>query len=180
MPGEAIYVTIEGTGGQAIVGTDRRLFVCKGGFLAGAAFGRKTASWDYRNVAGIHMDHGLMSGIIVVQAPGTDGTPVKYQSRKEREDAFRAPHAIPLVAGQLRGAQLRVQRLRELVAAAQAGQPVPLPAADRAALPAAPEAPVPAPPSPLDDLRKLAELHAAGALSDEEFAAAKARVLARL
>ena len=56
---------------------------------------------------------------------------------------------------------------------AQQAQPAPAPAA----------APAPAPAAPGDDdtitrLQKLADLHTAGALTDEEFAAAKAQVLA--
>jgi len=47
--------------------------------------------------------------------------------------------------------------------------------------PAAPPPPAPAEAAPSDDtvgqLQQLAQLHQAGALSDEEFAAAKARIL---
>jgi hypothetical protein len=38
-------------------------------------------------------------------------------------------------------------------------------------------APPPAPESDADQLQQLAQLHASGALSDEEFAAAKAKIL---
>jgi len=57
-------------------------------------------------------------------------------------------------------------------AAAQYAQPAPAPA---------PAAPAPAPAAPEDptvaQIQKLAELHAQGILSDEEFAAAKAKAL---
>jgi hypothetical protein len=46
-----------------------------------------------------------------------------------------------------------------------------------AALRVAAPAPAPRPPDPLDVLERLGALHAAGALSDAEFAAEKARVL---
>jgi hypothetical protein len=38
----------------------------------------------------------------------------------------------------------------------------------------------PAAPDPLEQLEKLAKLHVAGALTDEEFAAQKAKLLAKL
>jgi hypothetical protein len=38
-------------------------------------------------------------------------------------------------------------------------------------------APPPAPTSDADELQQLAQLHASGALTDEEFAAAKAKIL---
>jgi hypothetical protein len=37
--------------------------------------------------------------------------------------------------------------------------------------------PAAAPPSDMEQLQQLAELHASGALTDEEFAAAKAKIL---
>ena len=37
--------------------------------------------------------------------------------------------------------------------------------------------PVPPPPDPLDEIEHLAQLHTSGALTDEEFATAKAKIL---
>jgi hypothetical protein len=44
--------------------------------------------------------------------------------------------------------------------------------------PAAPAAPAPPPADPYDQIEHLAALHSSGALTDEEFAAEKAKVLA--
>ncbi len=44
--------------------------------------------------------------------------------------------------------------------------------------PVAPVAPAPPPPDPYDQIEHLAQLHASGALTDQEFADAKAKVLA--
>lgn len=41
-----------------------------------------------------------------------------------------------------------------------------------------PAQPAPAPPDPLSQLKELGELHAQGVLTDEEFAAQKAKILA--
>jgi Short C-terminal domain len=43
--------------------------------------------------------------------------------------------------------------------------------------PAAPAAPGTAPAAPIDQLKELGELHASGVLTDEEFAAQKAKLL---
>jgi hypothetical protein len=61
--------------------------------------------------------------------------------------------------------------------AQQAPAPAPAPAPVYQA-PAAPVAPAPPPPDPYDQIEHLAQLHASGALTDEEFAAEKAKVLA--
>ncbi len=62
------------------------------------------------------------------------------------------------------------------MAAAAAPPPAPAPA-PQAAPPPAPE-PAPAPAmDPYEELKKLGELHAQGILTDEEFAAQKAKIL---
>jgi Short C-terminal domain len=69
--------------------------------------------------------------------------------------------------------QMMQQQIDQAAAAAVAAQ--------QAAAPAAAPAPAPAAAAPEDPmitkLKELAQLHAAGVLSDEEFAAAKARLL---
>ena len=61
---------------------------------------------------------------------------------------------------------------------AQAAQAqAPQPAAAPAPAPAAPPAPAPAADDTISRLQQLATLHDSGALTDEEFAAAKAQVL---
>lgn len=73
-PGERIHLIITGPSAQAIVGTDRRVFVYKKGFMAGASFGAELTSWDYRNLVGVQLHTGMMSGAVVLQAPGQSGT----------------------------------------------------------------------------------------------------------
>jgi hypothetical protein len=58
------------------------------------------------------------------------------------------------------------------VADAQATAPAP-----QYQAPAAPVAPAPPPPDPYDQIEHLAQLHASGALTDQEFADAKAKIL---
>jgi hypothetical protein len=60
------------------------------------------------------------------------------------------------------------------VADAQQAAPAPAPAP----VAPAPVAPAPPPPDPYDQIEHLAQLHASGALTDQEFADEKAKVLA--
>ena len=93
---EEVEVVVRGVHGQRMYGTDRRVFVYKKGFLAGALFGRKVASWDYRNISGINFDRGAFYGVVAIHAPGISPIPVKYQSSNKAEDAFSVRHAIPV------------------------------------------------------------------------------------
>ena len=123
-PNQVIRVVVQGGGAQFMVGTDHRVFVWKRGWLAGATFGQKLASWDYRNITGIQMSTGLVSGVVVIQAPGVQSGTVKFQSSKKSEDAFALPHAIPLRHGEFAQAAQSVATLRWLIAAAQSPAPV--------------------------------------------------------
>ena len=159
-PDEEIMAIVHGAHGQAIVGTRSRLFVLKPGFMAGASFGAEVTSWNYAAIAGIQVHKGLMSGAVVVQGPGQKGVKTSYWSQ-DKDSPAKAPNAIP-VAGDWDQVHASVARLRELLNAAHS-----------------PSTEV-APPSPIsvaDELSKLAELRASGALTDDEFAAAKHRLL---
>jgi len=117
--GETIQVVIKGVGDEFIFGTDRRVFVWKKGLIAGARSLRKLATWDYRNITGVHMDTGVASGIVVIQAAGIDAGIVKYHSSNKREDAFSLPHAIPTRRVDAKQVGEGVAKLRSLISAAQ-------------------------------------------------------------
>jgi hypothetical protein len=159
--GERVVVVITGASNQAVIGTDRRAFVYKKGFMAGATFGSEMTSWDYRNLVGVQLHAGMMSGSVVLQAPGQSGSKTSYWKQGDA-DPFKAPNAIP-VSRPFDQAEKGVAELRRLIA--QAHAPVQAPAA------------APQPVSVAEEIAKLAELSSSGALTDEEFAAAKARLL---
>jgi Short C-terminal domain len=162
-PDERVEVVIRGVHGQRMYGTDRRVFVYKKGWLAGALLGRKIASWDYRNITGVHLDRGAMYGVVAIHAAGISTTPVRYQSTNKAEDAFSVRHAIP-VARIWDELDEAVSLLRGLIADAQRGaESTQEHAVDPIAL-----------------LRRLGDLHDAGVVTDAQFEAKRAELLARL
>jgi hypothetical protein len=161
---DTVRVIIRGAHGQAMIGTDSRVFVCKPGFMAGASFGAEITSWSYLNLLGVQVHKGLMSGSVLLQGPGQTGVDTSYWGR-QKTDPKNAPNAIPVVEdgkGWDR-VQASAARLRQLI--------------DEAHAPSAPPSAVSASASLGDELRKLTELHEQGSLTDEEFASAKARLL---
>ncbi|MEV3925918.1 SHOCT domain-containing protein [Actinomadura coerulea] len=162
-PGETVQVIITGANSQAIIGTDRRVFVYKKGIFAGASFGAEITSWDYRGVVGVQIHTGMMTGAVIVQAPGQSG--VRTSSWKAGEgDPYKAPNAIPIVRPWDQ-AQVGVARLRQLIE--EAHQSTEGSEGRSAARPS----------TIADELKKLADLRDAGALSEEEFLSLKAKVL---
>lgn len=162
-PDEHVEVVIRGVHGQRMYATDRRVFVYKKGWLASALLGRKVASWDYRNITGVHMDRGVIYGVVAIHAAGVSTTPVRYQSANKAEDAFTVPHAIP-VARIWDELDAAVSKLRGLIADAQR----PAPSTQARVV------------DPIALLRRLVELRDSGVITGEQFERKKAEILAKL
>jgi hypothetical protein len=98
-PGEEIRVILNmGRRARraAIIATDRRLFVFKTGAAAGATFGSKFASFDYRNVSGVSLHTGAMTGSAVIDVAGAAPVGSSYWG-KRNNDPWKAQNAIPIV-----------------------------------------------------------------------------------
>jgi len=160
---EFVAVCILGPSDQAIFGTQRRAFIFKKGFLAGASFGAEMTSWDYRSLVGVQLHTGMMSGAVILQGPGQSGTKTSYWSNGD-SDPYKAPNAIPVVRPFPPVARA-VAELRRLMDAAQNSK-----TGDQLSSSVTPA-------SFVDELTKLAQLVASGALSSSEFDVAKARLL---
>ena len=160
--GEQVRVVVPGANGQAIIGTDTRAFVCKPGFMAGAAFGSKITTWSYKQIVGIQVHKGMMSGAVAIQAPGQTASETGYWGNKN-DDPSKAPNAIP-VAGNWKTVNRNVAELRQLIAAHQEGTSTSSPPTQ----------------SPMDQIRQLVELRDAGVLSEQEFEDKKRELLSRM
>jgi hypothetical protein len=165
-PDEAVEVVITGPSNQAIVGTSRRAFVYKKGFMAGASFGSELTSWDYRHLVGVQLHTGMLSGAVVLQAPGQTGNRTNTWKFGD-DDPYKAPNAIPITKP-WQQAEEGVARLRQLIDRAHqpSGGPV--------------EPPVGPDHDPIAVLRQLGELRDAGVLDEEEFQIKKAEILRRI
>ena len=159
-PEETIRVIIRGAHGQAMVGTDSRVFVCKPGFMAGASFGAEVTAWSYRNLTGVQRHKSMGSGSVLLQGQGQAGQKTSYWGKGD-DDPAKAPNAIP-VAGDWKRIDAGVAHLRRLIDQAHSPPSVALASAQL---------------STADELRKLADLYSQDLLTAEEFQAAKSRLL---
>lgn len=167
---EEVRVVVYGPSKAAMIGTDRRLFIFKTGVSAGATFGAKFTSFDYRNVSGVQLHTGAMTGSAVVDVAGAAPVGSSYWGNKNN-DPWKAQNAIPITRPYDRPRQ-EVARLRELIAAWH----------DRSSPSAAVSAPSAAPIqlSIPDQIRQLGELRDQGLVTPEEFEAKKTDMLSRL
>jgi hypothetical protein len=160
---EIVRVVIAGSSGQVVAGTDSRVFVLKPGFVAGASFGVETVSWGHRQITGIQLHQGMKTGALIIQAPGQSGVSTSYWKESD-SDPFKAPNAIP-IAGDWTAIRRAVAILQDLIDHAQTpGQ-------------AQPASPTVNSASIASEITQLAALRAEGALTESEFAAAKARLI---
>lgn len=173
LPDERVKVAIRGTGSAAIVGTDRRAFIFKRGFTAGATFGHKLASFAYENIVGIEVHTGALTGAVVIHVPGAASVSTSYW-QNSKSDPHKAYNAIP-IARPYGPAQDGAAQLRAAISEFASGKRA---SSSHATSPEKPA--IPGASDPLEALRKLGELRDAGILTAEEFEAKKADLLSRL
>lgn len=167
-PDETVKAYVIGGGKKAaLIATDRRAFVFKTGLSAGATFGQKFASFDYRNISGVQLHLGMVSGSIVLDIAGAAPVGSSYWGNGNN-DPWKAQNAIPVTKS--KDLEAVVALIRRLIM-------------DYHARMNAPAAPAPAPSVEQDipaQIEKLGELRDRGLLTPEEFDAKKAELLARL
>ncbi|MEI6501285.1 MAG: SHOCT domain-containing protein [Armatimonadota bacterium] len=176
-PEENVHVCLVGAGGQALVALDDRLLLVKTGFMAGATFGGKAATFPYDQVTGIEMHFGAATGVLAVQTPSYQGIlPHSYWTQDRNHDPWKLPNCIPIARNAAKTFPPYLQMIRNRIdkgywedGIGESGppsvqsSPTQLSGGDSLA----------------DQLKTLTELHGAGALSDEEFAQAKGKLLAQ-
>jgi hypothetical protein len=168
-PDENVLVALVGTSGQALVALDDRLLIVKPGYMAGATFGAKVTSFPYRDISAIEVNTTWMSGVIEVIVPGYDGRkPTSYWSGDKDKDPFKISNCLPIPKKAASEWQPHLDAIRQKIARAKHA-------------PHPSSAPAPGGGAGNNDLiaslERLQALRTAGALSDEEFQAAKERLL---
>lgn len=155
--GEKVEIIIEGLGNSAMIATNRRVFIFKKGISFGVMFGYKFTSWDYRNLVGVEVTTGLITGLVALQGPGIVGSNASVWGNlmgnaNSNNDAWKIPSAIPIGQVQMEPARIGAAKLRELIANYQnTGN--------------------------IADLEKLFDLKSKGIITEEEYNAKKKQIL---
>lgn len=159
-PNESVRILVVGAFNQLVVGTDRRILVLKKGLMAGATFGHKLSSWEYRTVTGIQLDTRVNSGILIIHAGGEEPIKASYWA-SGKGSAQEAPNAITFAGRPGADVQTAVAQLRQLVADAHSPSQS-------------------STPNPVAQLRALGELRDAGVITADEFEEKKQELLRRI
>jgi hypothetical protein len=157
--GERVLSIVQGQFNASLIATDRRVFLYKRGFVGGAGFGRRIASWEYRYISGIQIETGPITGRLSVQGPGI--------SDRVRGVNWGDAHVLTIERKDYDRAKWTATLIREQMA--------------RNLQPVAAVVPAPAQKADLfEQLRKLGELRDAGIVTPAEFEAKKAELLSRM
>lgn len=149
---------------QALVLTDRRVFIIKVGWRSGQTLGGKVSSFEYRNINSVEVRASMLTGVFEIAAGGVQGKQAGYYGKK-KESAWQLPNTVPIAKKQMKDFQLAAQAIRERSTVAQ--HPM-------ATDPKTAQADV------VGQIKQLAQLRDAGVLSEAEFAAKKTEMLTRL
>ena len=162
-----------GATGVLVAFEDRLAIIKTGaftGFMAGATFGGRQAILYFVDINGIEFNAGMINGVLEVLTASYQGSANKdfwkgtTRSRNaDSNDPFTLSNTLPMLKSEYREWQDHINELRDRIAAAKRPAPVAVQAAAQDSF--------------ADQIGKLAQLRAEGLLSDEEFTAAKQKLM---
>lgn len=169
-PNEVIHVMLKGAFKEGLICTDIRAIIIKGGFMTNQIFGTTTYQMPYANIAGAEVKAHLTTGYFQLNAGGMQETHKSYWSTQRGTDPKQAPNSISLFAGQFPRFQKAAAFILDKIA--EAHRPVSMAISDAVAVTKR------APGDVLDALERLGKLKDSGVLTQQEFDAKKAELLA--
>ena len=89
-PGEQVLVQLKGAFTEALVCTDFRVLILKGGWMTGQLFGTNTFQCPYPNIAGVEVKFHLMTGYFELSAGGMQNTPKGFWRSENKPRAAPA------------------------------------------------------------------------------------------
>ena len=158
---ERVLDEIEGLRHQGAVLTDRRVIVAKSGVNAGAVFGAKVTSFPFDLVASIEVQTSGVRTVLIVQSAGDKSQSGFLSGRQLGNDVWSSANTVPFN----RGDRERAQKFAEHATRVRAEAVNSRGTAQSGTV------------SVADELQKLLVLKNDGILSEEEFAAQKAKLL---
>lgn len=160
-PGERVFIKLKGAFKEALICTNWRVMVLKGGWMTGQILGTSTFQCPYTNIAGAEVRFNLIAGYFELSTGGMQSTPKSFWRHGGKPTAAMAPNCVS-ISGMDRANKFR-QACAFIMAVAQGRKPF---AADT------------------DDvatrLERLARLRDSGVISESEFRQKKAELLAKL
>jgi hypothetical protein len=157
--GDKVLVKLQGSFGEALVITDRNLYVLKWGFMAGNFLGGRCIAFGHRNIVGLEIKKGWVTGTFEVLTPATQNAQKSYWGSGSNS-AIQSDNVVTFQSNKFDLFQEAVKIGRELINKShlqniQSSQNMPN----------------------YSELEKLAELKDKKIITQEEFEAKKKKIL---
>ncbi len=95
-PGERVFVQLKGAFKEALVCTDFRVLILKGGWMTGQLLGTDTFQCPYPNIAGAEVRFHLFTGYFELSAGGMQNTPRSFWQTGKKPAAAHAPNCVSI------------------------------------------------------------------------------------
>src|ERR1019366_4418004 len=105
-PGERVFIQLRGAFKEALVCTDFRVLILKGGWMTGQLFGTDTFQCPYSNIAGAEVKFQLLTGYFELSAGGMQNAPKSFWSTNNSISPAKAPNCVT-IAGRDRADKFR-------------------------------------------------------------------------
>jgi Short C-terminal domain len=158
-PGERVFVQLKGAFTEALVCTDFRVLILKGGWMTGQLLGTNTFQCPYANIAGVEVKFHLMTGYFELSAGGMQNTPKSFWRSENKPRAADALNCVS-ICGQDQARKFR--QACAFIMERLAGRQQPYSSGN----------------DTIAALERLARLRVSGVLSEAEFRRMKAQLLA--
>lgn len=156
---EKMFVTLQGSFGEGLVITDKRLYVLKWGWMAGNILGGRCGAFDFNSITGLEIKKGLLTGTFEVLTPATQNAQKSYWGINNK-NAIKSDNVITFQQNKFNLFQEATKIGRELI-----NKTYPKGGWNSQEKP------------DYSELEKLAELKEKGIITQEEFEAKKKRIL---
>jgi hypothetical protein len=104
---EILHVKLRGIYKEALVCTNQRVMVVKGGYMVGQTFGTNLFQVPYQSVSGVEVKFNIMYGYFELSAGGMQNTPKKVLAANSSNTPQQALNCVSL------NSRKQAQRFRE-------------------------------------------------------------------
>jgi len=91
-----IRFQLKGAFKEALICTDSKVIIVKGGFMTGQVFGTNVFQMPYKNIAGVEIKFHLVSGYFEISSGGMQNTVKSYWSQDPNTDPAKAPNCVSI------------------------------------------------------------------------------------
>ena len=101
VPGERVLIKLRGAFKEALVCTDTRVLIIKGGLMTGQIFGTDSFQCPYSMVAGAEVNFHLLTGYFELSTGGMQGVPKSFWEGGKKPTAAKAPNCVSISGSEM-------------------------------------------------------------------------------